>query len=262
MKKRNVTLWMFALLIAGSSATVVAQETPCHERILVPVRANQVPGAHGSLWQTFLTITNHSDSPVHVSGIGDCTLPPCTAAVVPPNATVMPRIYGPYIGTSCEELAKLAMSLRVRDLSRALDTWGTSIPLVHERDVHYGGLISITDIPNTAEFRSMLRIYGMERGTNNQVRLAFFAVTPNQEHDKRGITADEPLVELHVLLSHDNPGTVEIPLQMVTELQNEDVVRVEITGSEGVGLWAMVSATNNDTQHVTMLWPRGPQLDN
>jgi hypothetical protein len=259
--KRTLAVAILTLAITGAGSTPLAQET-CLEHVLVPIRANQVPGAHGSLWHSSLTITNHSETTVTVAGIDSCGLGLCMDPSLPPDATATPRFYHEYITMACEDVAKLDISLRVRDLSRALDTWGTSIPVVYERDVHRGGVISITDIPNSPEFRSLLRIYAVERGTREQVHVTFFAVPQNREPEDA--VSDEPLMEFEVMLEPQplrpftTPGLAEIPLQTIPELQDADVVRVEIVGRDGVGFWAMVSATNNHTQHVTMLLPPPP----
>lgn len=246
-----------------SGVPVIAQESSCVERILVPVRANKLPGAHGSLWQTYLTVTNHGSTAVDIGGIGSCGIPPCTIAVVAPDTTIVPQVYDDYIVIGCDEAANVDISLRVIDLSRALGTWGTTIPVVRGRDVYYGGVISITGIPNTEQFRSMLRIYGVQEGTRTQVRVQIFEVTPNVEPG--GALSDVLHADFDVSVAPvpsdplHSPGRAEIQLWMIPEIQEAELIRVEITGNEGAGLWAMVSATNNDTQHVTMLLPKLPQ---
>ena len=58
-----------SLLIAVLLAAVPeARSQECFENVLLPVRANQVPGANGSSWQTFLTITNHGASAAEIEG--------------------------------------------------------------------------------------------------------------------------------------------------------------------------------------------------
>ena len=56
---------------------------------------------------------------------------------------------------------RVAMGLRVRDLSRQLDTWGAEIPIVQESDFRSGNA-DLLDIPIKPGFRQMLRVYDLD----------------------------------------------------------------------------------------------------
>lgn len=245
------------LFLTGAPAS--AQE--CVEQIFLPLRATALPGAYGSLWQTFLTITNHSDVPVAIGGVGTCQLGICETPLLKPGATVTPPTpFRDYITIGCDDLSRVDLSLRVRDLSRGHETWGTSVPVVYSEDVVYGDVVSITDIPNSDQFRSMLRVYSVPEGTSGQARIRVFEVKPIEE--TRDATPDvlvadfvvdlitAPLDPLH------SPGVAQVPLWILPELAGVELLRVEVSAAPAVGLFALVTTTNNETQHVTVLAPR------
>jgi hypothetical protein len=246
-------------LLFFSGATASAQQ--CFVDIFLPLRARALPGAYGSLWQTFLTITNHSDSPVPLGGVGSCQLGLCTTQVLRPGATVTPHPpFRHYVGIACDDVPRLDFNLRVRDLSRGHLTWGTTVPVVYPEDVAYGEVVRITDIPNSEQFRSMLRVFSVPEGTSGQARIRVFEIKPTLEPDHAApdvLVADfavdlvtEPLDPSH------SPGTAQIPLWTLPQLAGVGLLRVEVSASPEVGLWALATATNNDTQHVTVLAPR------
>lgn len=249
------------LFLPGALA---GQEEPCVERVLLPVIArNPVPGAHGSLWQTTLTLTNHGDADALIGGIFNCRVPLCPNEELSAGASAIPRVYDSYLELECERLEAIEISLRIRDLSRELDTWGTAVPVVYESDLFRGTVFGINDIPNDERFRSMLRIYGIEPDTGGQVHVRIFEVVAN--HEAGDVASDVLLAEFDVSLRPQPrnprafPDIAEIVLWSMPELANSALIRVEMEGPEDVGLWAMVSATNNETQHVTILAPRAPR---
>jgi hypothetical protein len=118
--------------------------------------------------------------------------------------------------------------------------------------------MNIVDVPNSAEFRSMLRVYGFD-GIDGQVSVRIYSLDPNIDEIGEG---DLQLVELHETVAADSsvpmgdaPARLELPLWTVQELDQSERLRVEIEGPAGVRLFAFISATNNMTQHVTVLLP-------
>jgi hypothetical protein len=251
------------LLLLGVIAVVqpAAGDFPpsCTERVLIPVIADAVPGNFGSIWQTRLAVTNHSDEPVSVTGYGRCDLSPCPLPFpIAPSSTIFPSNPRWYLMVECGRMNDVAMRLRVQDLSRQSQTWGTSVPVVREGDLFDGERMNIVDVPNSAEFRSMLRVYGFD-GIDGQVSVRIYSLDPNIDEIGEG---DLQLVELHETVAADSsvpmgdaPARLELPLWTVQELDQSERLRVEIEGPAGVRLFAFISATNNMTQHVTVLLP-------
>lgn len=253
---------MAAVLIAGAAGLAVAQETPCYEPIMVPIISHRVPGANGSLWQTQLAITNHSSAAVQVIGHGACEFNPCQPPLpMAAESTIFPRVYTPYLEVECGRTPDVKVQLRVQDLSRQLHTWGTSIPVVRESDLFENETISITDIPNTEDFRSMLRIYGFDPGVEGVARVQVFALD-RERVESGGTTGDELLLEVAVAVQADPsdprraPAYAAVPLWPIPELSGHTLLRIEVEPDSQMRLWAFVSATNNDTQHVTVLLPQ------
>ncbi|MBW3563779.1 MAG: hypothetical protein KY459_03545 [Acidobacteria bacterium] len=258
MKQQRLTI---IAVIFSLAVTAGAQDAPCEQRILVPVIADGVPGAFGSIWQTYLTISNRGEEPVFVGGIfRDCGLPPCPTATVEPGSTAIPSFHDEYLTVlGCDAIENIDINLRVRDLSREKETWGTSIPVVYEDDVFHEPF-GITDIRNGDGFRSMLRIYTFERGVTTSARVKVYAILPNRElndDDTDVLLTDFPVTLTPVPLDpFHTPGYAQISLPALQELEGWDQLRVEISGEESVGLWAFVSTTSNDNQFVTVLTPR------
>lgn len=253
----------FFTIIAMSLALAVtasAQDAPCKERILVPVIAHEVPGAFGSIWQTYLTISNRGAESVFVDGVfRGCGLALCQTPTLAPNSTAIPSVHDEYLSVDCDAVENLDINLRVRDLSREKETWGTSIPVVYEDDIFHEPF-GITDIRNGDGFRSMLRIYTFEKGVTTFARVKVYAVEPNRELNDDN--TDLLLTDFSITLQpkpldpFHTPGYAEISMQTLQELQGWEQLRVEISGEESVGLWAFVSTTSNDNQFVTVLTPR------
>lgn len=254
------TYFFVAALICFAPVAATAQDTPCVEEILLPIKADEVPGAYGSVWQSFLTITNHGDTSITIGGIfGGCGLALCPEVVIDAGSTAIPRVHDNYLTLDCETASQVDITLRVRDLSRTLDTWGTTIPVVRAPNVRHGEVVSITDIPNTSGIRSMLRIYAVEEGTMGDARVRVFEVLPNRRENDRN--HDQLLADFIVALQpsaldpRNTPGLAQVPLWMLPEVQGAELIRVEVSGAADLGLWAMVSATSNSTQFVTILAP-------
>lgn len=252
MRLRTTLLLVALPVFAGGE--VFAQ---CEERVMIPVIANAVPGNYGSLWATRLAITNLSAEPVLVTGYGLCVLNPC---VPPPPiremSTIFPGTYEHFLGVECGREQDISVQLRVQDLSRQAETWGTSIPVVDEDDLFDDRVMSLLDVPNTAEFRSMLRVYDFD-GQESTVTIRIYEL--DERIHEEGVP-DKLLVALTGTLpaetaSHLFPSRLDLPLWTIPELANSARIRLEIEGASGHRLWSFVSATNNATQHVTMLTP-------
>lgn len=243
------------LLVAASTQA----QTPCRERVLIPITANRVPGLNGSVWQTHLAITNQSARPVSVLGHGVCQFNPCpNPDDIAAESTIYPRAYMPYLSVPCDRSHDVSFQFRVQDLSRQSQTWGTSIPVVRERDLFDGRNVSVTDIPNGPEFRSMLRVYGFDPGREATVTIRIFGLDETITESGRGdklLASQQHVVAVDPLAPNTGPAYLQVPLWMVPEALGASRIRVEIEGAPGFRLWAFISATNNVTQHVTVLVP-------
>jgi len=99
-------------------------------------------------------------------------------------------------------------------------------------------------------------VYGFD-GQESTVTIRIFELDENIHEE--GIP-DKLLVALARTLpaesaSHLFPSRLDLPLWTIPELANSARIRLEIEGAPGHRLWSFVSASNNVTQHVTVLTP-------
>lgn len=255
-----------ALLFLGViTALPVYPQTREFERVLVPVMIPiPLSGAFGSLWETELVGRNTGNTFVEVTtepGDG-CRIPEGCVEYAFPNSTFKPHLFpssgsgGPgFLYVEQPRADQLFFNLRLLDLSRAHQTWGTSIPLVYEKDLHTE-TIHLLDVPADPSFRTTLRIFDFD-GTND----GLVEVTVHE------ISSYEPLVRQNVVLSgglvHDDhphsPAHARIDslVGSIPDLDPADRLRIEVTPlTPGLRIWAFASVTNNETQHVTAIVPQ------
>jgi hypothetical protein len=240
-----------------------------YETILLPSFTDrEIPGAFGSRWRVEHGVYNGNDveleAPVDFMNLeihcqilcpGNPTIPALRVAPIP---SMEPYTRSPNWLLHVRKPLDTALrfSLRVRDLSRADETWGTELPVVHERD--FAQRVQLFDVPLQARFRQNLRIYALPQGTTccTDVTVRFYAIDTNA-------LLHETTAKL--ILPPAAQGSPEFPAQPETAelssfgniaaLAGHDRVRVEVDGGSRL-IWAYVSVTNNDTQDVTVVSPQ------
>ena len=232
---RSFLAFIFLVTLSSNAAAQVAS-------FLVPLLpAQNVPGAQGSLWSTDLVIENSSDHNIFLQqdSCFVCGRPPVGKVVnVPPHATVTNPVLDPLIGagsflyTAQADADAIRFHLRVRDMSRQEETFGTEIPVVS--GAAFRPAIRLIDVPTDPRFRVTLRIYSTGIAQANVTVLP-----PN------GVV---PLRTLQVPLS----SGVAV-LDPVSGLAEPSVRLVIDNGGGPFTFWAFVSVTNNDTQDVTTI---------
>lgn len=259
---------VLTVVISLAASPMQAQVDPAaYETVLLPVAADDLQGAFGSLWVTKFTIHNglsrDIESPADIRSLGECFFPPCDPVVIEPGRSTDPPIYRTTPGSLPGGLlylrrdisAQVAFSLRVQDVSRQAQTWGTEIPVVREQDLHRGPLW-LLNVPVGDRFRQTLRIYDpLPHVGCRSVRVRLF--DPNS-----GTTHSEETVQL--ARDEDCNQTFGSEFPDAAEWHNLAAragiatgnVGVEITPIGDFAIWAFVSVTNNDTQHVTTITPQ------
>ncbi len=247
-----------------------------YEKILVPIATHQpIPGAHDSLWQSELRMLNGSPSALEPgldvlhfeSRCSDCT------TTVPRNSVLTPRFATPRLDSDVpptfviyahKDVAPyFSFQLRVRDLSRQTETWGTEIPVVRGSDI--SSTLTLLDIPMRAGFRQMLRLYIPEYVACCQATVTFFSVD-GKELATRDVRPQIPngaiggLVPAGYLREGSRelalqPAYAELDLQTVPELASQETIWLTARTS-AQRLWGFVSVTNDATQHVTTITPQ------
>jgi hypothetical protein len=230
-----------------------------HERVLFPV-VFFGPGAHGSQWRSVNFM--HNGGPVDIPTIPalwglDTPVLPIGAFPIPPGETLglpgydrdgglfmlVPRGLEPF----------LAYSSHILDTSRRATDAGTEIPVVHERET--ASLLTILQVPLTSESRQTLRIYDFDAVDGRRVLIEVHV--PGRPVFMTTATLAHRIVCVTTPCYPEHPTFATISLDAIPEIRNAGNadIRIRATSNE-VPLWAFVSVTNNDTQHVTTYSPQ------
>lgn len=238
---------ILALLFAFSAAAADSDTA----RLLIPI-ASSGPGAFESQWVTDLAIHNASEEIVYPEGpfCNPFILAPCIQYFIDPHTTGHHQLYpigqpGAFIYLPRRLAADIDIQLRVQDLSRQAETWGTAIPVV--RDTDFRGIVRLHAIPTDGRFRDTLRIYGSVTGGVAKVRVI---------DETNGAVLGS--TEVNVAASQDPTsyppfGQIVSLRDTFPQIAGHDLVGVEI---ESPLIWAFIAVTNNETQHVTVIAPQ------
>src|SRR5947209_4818998 len=137
-------------------------DSSSYQRVLLPVIASNTPGAFDSLWQSEVSLSNHSDTAVTIT-YGQCEGQGlfCFSLPVPAHgsAFLTPSNSGGglFLSVPRGRIDDIDINLRVQDVSRQSQTWGTQIPVV--RDTDFRAVVLLHNVPTDARFRSGLRAY-------------------------------------------------------------------------------------------------------
>jgi hypothetical protein len=249
-------------------------QTIDYEKLLLPTVVNQPqPGAFGSLWVTKLTITNTSNQPVDAypyfeQGGIVCDL--CGPAALSPNTTIAPLVNpdrpgyrGTFFLVDRRFVDQVSITLRAQDLSRESQTWGTAIPVVRENEFT-NATRSMNDVPMDSRFRQTLRIYSLDSSQSSIVRVTVYGVTIDPAHpalkpDTLLGSRDFALKDNVGLLPSNTvtlPGFLEISsIDLIASTTGYDQVRIDVKPLDASRIWAFLTVTNNETQHVTVIRP-------
>jgi hypothetical protein len=260
-----ILLFFFAGALAPSGQEI---ET---ETFLVPISLHRgdgpIPGAFGSLWTSTLFFRNETAGDVMVSPhYWDCGRGTCNFLPIRPGTTVELELLGRLITVEKPSEGAVFFNLRVRDISRQSQTWGTEIPVVSQRDFLEVST-TLLGVPATSEFRHTLRLYEVS-GTLMPVtfvRVRVFGTDPKihlvPPPSASDVFLGEAVVPIHPAPAGSfrfRPGYSEIhDLGEIASLEGWDLVTVQIEPvTEGLQYWTFISVTNNETQHVTTITPQ------
>ncbi|HEX9459913.1 MAG TPA: hypothetical protein VGA84_12240 [Thermoanaerobaculia bacterium] len=249
------TLKTFLLVIATLLAALPAwaQST----RVLVPIVATGASGAFDSLWTSEVVAFNSSADPVSIlyphSCVGTCGVPGTVLhafeagdlAILTGSAVPAAFIYVPN-----ESVDAIEFGLRVRDVSRQTDSWGTEVPVVRESRA-FQRPFDLLNVPLPSRFRQTLRVYDFEDKSGSGVSVQFYDMVTGR------LLKDFQLAMLPRSNDTFTPAYVQLDqFGQAAELAGIDRIRVRISPTNATQrLWAMVSVTNNVTQELTMITP-------
>jgi IPT/TIG domain len=224
----------------------LASESSVLGHYYVPVSAIESPGANGSIWNTEFTIHNPTQYSIPVLGQFCENTPAGCEVVLAPNETKALQFYPGRGESSSFSLPiniqdQLIMSLRVRDLSRQSQDWGSQLPLVPLKEF-IGNVKQLLDVPVDPGYRTLLRAFG-----NDEVIVRVHPLSGTEILDERRF--DTPLVAVD-------------PITPAVRASGHERVRVVVEFTDGAlnegpySGWAFITLTNNITQHVTIITPQ------
>ena len=227
-----------------ATATLHYADITDWEAFLLPITATNVPGAAGSLWTTESLLRNQSSEVVDIGG---------STLRVGPNATqtfnvAMPQNLAIVVWLPRWALPSIAFSSRVQDVSRQAQTWGTELPVVPVS--RFGKSITLINVPTDARFRDMLRVY-------SPITFTYRAIGQPMDGDEIVFDQTQPAFAPHLAPTPPMLGfapSSPIALDALPNFRSAERLRLTITSDSPI--WAFVSVTNNETQHVTLITPQ------
>ncbi|HYI13076.1 MAG TPA: hypothetical protein VEK57_28780 [Thermoanaerobaculia bacterium] len=247
-----------------------------YETVLLPSHTDErVSGGFGSVWQVDSSVFNgnliemepevdyaHFVCDSVVLCIGPSQILPGRVNGIP-TTTGFPREPNWLMHVRRPAADALRFSLRVRDTFRQGLSWGTELPVVHERD--FATRVQLFDVPLQPRFRQTLRVYALPAGLTccTPVTIRFHSLAGELLHST---TAQLRRSDIAVgTVDRPYPGSPDFPMQPenatldflgnIPELAGRESVRVEVDGGSR-SIWAYVSVTNNESQQVTVVSPQ------
>lgn len=234
------------------------------------------PGAHGSQWETSVSVLGKSGGSLALPLFGLCTgLDNLTGEV----QSVCEGFSSPagllmYVPKSVD-FAEFYVSARARDLTRQASSAGVEIPIVREAAFRTSELF-ILDVPSDARFRANLRVYGGLETHASDYRFIHPGGTSAAGvdiYDSRDL--DTPLVSTTIDLSAADPivawnsyavhpafASIADLRAAFPQLAAVPKYTIRIRPHQTIAdppreysVWAFVTLTNNETQEVTTVSP-------
>ncbi|HSN69567.1 MAG TPA: IPT/TIG domain-containing protein, partial [Thermoanaerobaculia bacterium] len=235
------------------------------ERILIPLMFDG-EGAFASRWTTELTVRNHGDAGIDPwnsilrCGAAERCHPQISAGatlhLTPSSLGIW--MHGLLFVVPREQAGDLDFQLRIHDLSRRKESFGTEIPVVREAELPRSP-VTLLDVPLDEGFRRMLRIYDVSAIDGARVAMRW------RLDDGTQVGKDQQLV-LGTLIRcvttpcwFPEPAGLAVPLfdASLPPSITQDHLHVELEPlTPGSRIWAFVTVTNNETQQVTTITPQ------
>lgn len=221
------------------------------ERVLIPIVTGG-PGAFGSMWQPDITMHNASNATIFPQAptCNPRILSPCPIFHIDAHATVHVTLYpaennpGVFIRIPRKVASDVDVQSRIQDISREKETWGTALPVV--RDTDFKLVIRLHAVPVDSRFRDTLRLYGFLRGDVAHVKII------DEATNTTIASTDLELVEPQDRTDYPPFAQISSLRDTFPQLAAYATVGVEV---DAPLVWAFVSVTNNETQHVTVIAP-------
>lgn len=267
MPNRLLMLCLLLLIAISANADVDLDNlNQLYERVLLPIGpvGAPLPGQNGSSWTVEIVGRNNAAEPVYATPLPPLPggiyvsypQPQAAHATFRPGPLFADPGVGEFLFVSAGHGDDVAVSIRVRDLSRQLQTWATAVPVVRQRDV-FTRVLTLLDIPSAPEFRVTLRVYDFDEAAGRRVEVRIYRegtdspVTTRQLDLRKYSNGTDRFFFL--------PGAASIGnvTDALPDLPAIEKVRIEVVPlTQGLRFWAFASITNNSTQHVTLALPQ------
>lgn len=218
-----------------------------YERMLIPV-GGPTPGAFGSIWIAPVSAYSEKSMTVRVPycvSSGTCGSQLNLVAGTPAKFGVDGSSNGAFLYVPREFANDADFTVHVVDWTHPSDSHA-EVPVVRARD--FRPLLRFLDIPIGANVRSNLRIYGYNAGS----------VTVTVRDTTSGRITGTTQLQLQGGSIGDfptYPWTVAITPDLLTGVSHLYTAMLEVTSDNGGPIWAFITLTNNDTQHVDLVLP-------
>ncbi|MEA2462785.1 MAG: hypothetical protein QOJ98_532, partial [Acidobacteriota bacterium] len=218
------------------------------------------PGAHGSQWRSENIIRN--DAAVEVA-----TVPLIWDGYSVPEVILLtpipvgqraampeePEDGGLYLYVPRGLEKWLTYSSHIVDRSRSQSDRGSELPVVRAEDT--SAEIRLPDIPLRPLFRAHLRVYDFDTETPRNIRIVVTKEDGTNVFISRRIFSTFECVNPPCF--NPRPPYATIDLSAIPELADAGEVDISVRSeTNDARLWAFVSVSNNNTQHVTMYTPQ------
>jgi hypothetical protein len=164
------------------------------------------------------------------------------------------RVSPVFLNVTKSAADRVFVQLRVHDLSRQGEDFGTEIPVVRTSEMKTTRG-EILDIPRDPRFRLTFRLYADKVEHESELVVRFVNETTSENREMHFSISPMPDV-----IPPGEPITTPPLYREITdfdsyaELHDSERARIEIEPkSTGIRYWAFVSVTNNETQQITTL---------
>jgi hypothetical protein len=163
-----------------------------------------------------------------------------------------------WVSVEKSKVNQMFFSTMVRDVARSVEPWGTEVPSVRESQFRQDKL-QLLNGAGGSDFRKTLRIYMIpDLSQGSEATLAVRLFDMDAELTTTSQQLGERIYQLQTTKFENGLDYLQIFVEKdFPQAQNAERLRVEVERISGVPLklWAMLSATNNETQHVTIFTP-------
>lgn len=234
--------------------------------ILFPIFSPPVHGQHGTEFRTIAKLWNNGLNTVEVYGFDSTCLPLADPPIFPTvPLPVTPRGGEIELETDCSDTAgrmffvpqgdrSIVASLRVQEMTRQSENHGVEMPVVRRKDFSHDS-IALLGVPNDPKFRLTLRIYTLnDAGPVYVTILARNGEVVAFDQLSGPPPSRDPFEPRYIAFTDFPPPAVlnDDEMTVVVELQPEGVGTPIVTRL----IWAFITVTNNETQHITTVTPQ------